>query len=248
MMRAERFTGLEGSSMSYRADFATADPANAPLDPPIMIGADPFFWAAILLMIAAAAFAGYSLGAHSRGRRDDAAKAIWKAIRDAAQSAMKADDNALKERAGALSKVIQHRLGKTLTLAGGLSGRIKKLDDAIAGRGPVQTGPVSEAPAKSGEGGRNAAAQGEPGQGGGGGGGGGAAAAASVTVVTIGGPSAPVQPSPSPPSVRDLTHREQTDALRLAVAALNEHWRDEAARVGELRASLAELSNPEPRR
>ena len=39
--------------MSYGADFAHADPANAPLDPVIMIGADPFVWGAILLIVLA---------------------------------------------------------------------------------------------------------------------------------------------------------------------------------------------------
>ncbi|HRJ65033.1 MAG TPA: hypothetical protein PLR59_11870, partial [Brevundimonas sp.] len=105
-----------------------------------MIGADPFFWGAILLLIAAALFAGYFFGARSRSHRADAAQAIWKAIHDAARSAMGADDNALKGKAEALRKVIDERLGKTLKLAGGLSARIKKLDDAIAGKGPVQPG------------------------------------------------------------------------------------------------------------
>jgi hypothetical protein len=242
--------------MSYGADFANADPANAPLDPTIMIGADPFFWGAILLLIAAALFAGYFFGARSRSHRADAALSIWKAIHDAARSAMGADDNALKGKAEALRKVIDERLGKTLKLAGGLSARIKKLDDAIAGKGPVQPGGGGHAvpQASGGHGGapgsdKGHGDSGQAGSGGGGGGGGAAAAAAaSVTVVTIGGPTptaAPSQP-PASPTVGDLSHREQTDALRLAVAAFNQHWRDEAARVGELRAAHAELSNPGP--
>ncbi|MDO9589068.1 MAG: hypothetical protein Q8R45_00455 [Brevundimonas sp.] len=236
--------------MSYGADFANADPANTPLDPVIMIGADPMFWAAILLFILAALFVGLWLGARSNSHRADAAHAIWKAIHDAARSAMGADDNALKGRAEALRKVIDERLGKTLKLAGGLSGRIKKLDDAIAGRGPIQSGGGGQTPPRAGGGHGGDTAQGESGQGGSGGGGGGggaaAAAAASVTVVTIGGPTthAPPTSPAAPPTVGDLNHREQTDALRLAVAAFNQHWRDEAARVGELRAAHAELSNP----
>ncbi len=72
-------------------------------------------------------------------------------------------------------------------------------------------------------------------------------------MVTIGGPPASPAPTtpetpnppPNPPTlVREMSHREQTDALRLAVAAFNQHWRDEGARVGELREAHAELSNP----
>lgn len=243
--------------MSYGADFANADPANAPLDPTIMIGADPFFWGAILLGILAALFLGWYFGARSRSNRPDAAHAIWKAIHDAVRSAMGADDNALKGKAEALRKVIDERLGKTLKLAGGLSARIKKLDDAIAGKGPVQPGGGGGHAGPQASGGHGGApgsdkAHGDSGQAGNGGGGGGggaaAAAAASVTVVTIGGPTPTAPPSlpPAPPPVGDLSHREQTDALRLAVAAFNQHWREEALRVGELRAAHAELSNPGP--
>ena len=242
--------------MSYGADFANADPANAPLNGPLFIGADPLVWGAILLGLAAALLLGWYLGARSNTHRADAAHAIWKAIQSAAQSAMASDDNALKGKAEALRKVIDERLGKTLKLAGGLSGRIKKLDDAIAGKGPVQPGGSSgggggggQTPQRTGGGPGGDAAQGESGHGGNGGGGGGggaaAAAAASVTVVTIGGPVATAPtPPPPPPTIGDLSHREQTDALRLAVAAFNQHWRDEGARVGELRAAHAELSNP----
>ena len=242
--------------MSYGADFANADPANAPLNGPLFIGADPFFWGAILLGLIAALLLGWYLGARSNNSRADAAHAIWKDVHDSARSAMGADDNALKGRAEALRKVIDERLGKTLKLAGGLSGRIKKLDDAIAGKGPVQPGGGGgggggQTPPRAGGGHGGDAAQGESGHGGSGGGGGGggggaaAAAASSVTVVTIGGPvTATPTPQPTPPTIGDLNHREQTDALRLAVAAFNQHWRDEAARVGELRDAHAELSNP----
>ena len=244
--------------MSYGADFANADPAGAPLDPTILIGADPFFWGAILLGLIAALLLGWYLGARSSSGRGDAAHPIWEAISDAALAAMAADDNALKGRAEALRKVIEQRLGKTLKLVGGLSGRIKKLDGAIAGRGPVAPashgGQPSRAPGGTGGGAGGEPSAGESGQGGNGGGGGGgggaaAAAATSVTVVTIGGPTCATPPAPSPtPTVGDLNHREQTDALRLAVAAFNQHWRDETARVRELRDARAELSDPGSRR
>ena len=170
--------------MSYGADFATADPANAPLDPVIFIGAEPAFWAGILLALLAALFFGWYQGNRASRNRADAAHAIWQAIHDATRSAMGADDNALKGKAEALRKVIEERLGKTLKLAGGLSGRIKKLDDAIAGKGPVQPGGSGGQTTQSAGGGHGGGTGGDTakgesghaGHGGGGGGGGGGAA------------------------------------------------------------------------
>lgn len=235
--------------MTYRADFANTDPASAPLDPVIMIGAEPMFWAAILLLILAALFFGWWLGARSRAHRADAAHAIWKAIHDAARSAMGADDNALKGRAEALRKVVEERLGKTLKLAGGLSREVKKLDEAIAGRGPAHSGGNHGAGHGGGpapDGGRGEPAPAPTG----GGGGGGGAATANITIVTGATPEqthstgAGHGPVHDPKATRDLNQREQTDALRLAVAAFSEHWRDESARVRELREAHAELANP----
>jgi hypothetical protein len=48
--------------MAYGADFATADAANAPLDAPLMIGADPVVWGALLLGLAAALLIGWYFG------------------------------------------------------------------------------------------------------------------------------------------------------------------------------------------
>ena len=240
--------------MSYGADFANADPANAPLDPTIFIGATPFFWGAILLGLAAVLLLGWYLGAQSSSRRADAAQAIWKAIHDAARSAMGADDNALKGRAEALRRVVEARLGKTLTLAKGLSRQVKKLDDALAGRGPAHPGGGhghGHTPDHGGHG--PDGGHGEPAPSGGGGGGGGGAATANITIVTGGAPDQTHStggghgPAHDPHEMRDLTQREQTGALRLAVAAFNQHWREESLRVGELRAAHAELSNPGPR-
>ena len=77
--------------MSYSDDFAGVDSAGAPLDPTIMIGADPMFWGAIGLALVVAALVGWLIGAGSRSKRTDAAHAIWEAIDDAAKAAMKAD-------------------------------------------------------------------------------------------------------------------------------------------------------------
>ncbi|MDZ4392803.1 hypothetical protein [Cypionkella sp.] len=236
--------------MSYGADFANADPANAPLDAPLFIGADSFVWGAILLALAAALLLGWYLGAQSRDRRGDAAHAIWEAISDAARSAMAADDNALKGRAEHLLKVVENRLGKTLGLARGLSGRVGKLKDAVDGKGPADG---------HGHGGGHGAGHG-----------GGHTpthdahaahevhAAPAVTIVNVNantnsGATAHAADHHPPahdgkPEKRDLNSREQTDALRLAVAAFNQHWRDEASRVRELRQARAELSDPGPPR
>ena len=72
-----------------------------------------------------------------------------------------------------------------------------------------------------------------------------------MTIVNVNAgaaPHAPAEPHPpahdAKPEKRDLNHREQTDALRLAVAHFTQHWRDESARVRELRDAHAELSNP----
>ena len=236
--------------MSYGADFANADPANAPLDAPLFIGADTFTWGAILLALAAALLLGWYLGARSKSDGPDAAQAIWEAINDAARSAMIVDDNALRGRAEHLLKVVEARLGKTLTLAKGLSGRVAKLKDAVDGKGPAEA---------HGHGGGHG---GGHGHGGGGHGGGHDAPAAhdvhaspAVTIVNVnagaishaGGDHHPPAPE-AKPEKRDLNRREQTDALRLEVAHFAEHWRDEGARVRELRQARAELSNPGPPR
>lgn len=229
--------------MSYGADFATADPANAPLDAPLFIGADPFVWGAILLGLAAALLAGYFFGARSDTHRADAAHAIWKAVHDAARSAMGADDNALKGKAEALLKVVDGRLGRTLTLVGGLSESIGEMREAVHGRRPSDHHNHGGGHDHGHDAGHGAPGHGHetpagheahP------------AAVPAVTIVNVNagitGGHAPDKPHGT--AAGGLTVREQTNALRLAVAAFNQHWRDESARVAELRAAHAELSNP----
>ncbi|MDP1911942.1 hypothetical protein [Brevundimonas sp.] len=234
--------------MSYGADFANADPANAPLDGPLFIGADPFFWGAILLGLVAALMLGWYLGARSSSRRGDAAHAIWEAINDAARSAMAVDDNALRGRAEHLQKVIQARLGKTLGLAKGMSRQISRLKDAVDGKALAE----AHGHGGHGHGGGHGAAIHSPAH---------DAPAAhdvhaspAVTIVNVnaaatGNTTGDHPPSPDArPEMRDLNRREQTDALRLAVAHFAEHWREEGARVRELRDAHAELGNPGPPR
>jgi hypothetical protein len=117
--------------MSYGDDFASVDTAGAPLDPVIMIGADPMFWGAILLALLVAAMVGWLLGGGSRPRRDDAAGPIWDAVDEAAKLAMHADSEALPARAAELHRVLRARLGRTLTFGGELSGCVDALDRAL---------------------------------------------------------------------------------------------------------------------
>lgn len=220
--------------MSYGADFATADPANAPLDAPLFIGADPMLWGALAIGLVAAFLIGWALGARSNANKGDAAQAIWEAVEDAAKDAMKADDDHLKGRAQQLLKVIKAHLGKTLVLSRGLSGTVGKLQDAVNGKGRADGHGHGHAPGhghdpnKPGEGHDPHPTPGP--------------------VVTVNVGTSPAHASDHGHAAggdagkRDLNTREQTDALRLAVAGFNEHWRHEAERVEEMRAARAELA------
>ncbi|GAA0649918.1 hypothetical protein [Brevundimonas lenta] len=235
--------------MSYGADFATADPANAPLDAPILLGADPVLWVAGLLILLAALMAGYWYGARSRRDEGDATPAIWKVIDKAAKDAMKADDNALKARAEDLLGVIKRRLGHTIAFVSdsGLADSVSALRAAVAGRRHAPHGHGHDHDHghdehhdhgdDHGHGDHDDAHHDSASAAS-------AAAAGNITIVNV-APAAPAKADkPEKPGAqpRDMTAREQTDALRLAVAAFNQHWRDERARVGEMRAALAELS------
>lgn len=233
--------------MSYGDDFAGADPAAAPLDPTIMIGADPFFWGAVGLALAVAVLIGWLIGAGSRSKRTDAAAAIWEAVDDAAKTAMKADTDALPAHAAELQRVLRARLGKTLAFGKELNKRAGALDTALKGEAPEKTHPHPAAPAAAHDEahGHGAHGAGDPAHGAA------PSAAASVTIVSVHAPSAPHPPHPPHPpehGERSMSTKERNDALRLAVAAFNDHWRHRSAREGEMRAIVAELSDPGPRR
>lgn len=227
--------------MSYSDDFATVDTAGAPLDPTIMIGADPMVWGAILLGFLAAGLVGWLIGHNARSSRADAAHAIWLAIDDAARAAMKADTEALPARASELQRVLHARLGKTLAFGGALGKRARALDTALKGevedKGRHHAG---HAPRSDAAHGHDSHGGGESGHA--------AAAAASVTIVSVHAPSAPAHPPASDHGKRPMSTKERNDALRLAVADFNDHWRHRSAREGEMRAVVAELCNPGPPR
>lgn len=230
--------------MSYGADFATADPANAPLDAPILLGADPVMAVAGLLLLLAALLLGWFLGARARSTTGDATAEIWKAVDKAAKEAMKADDNALRGKAAHLSDVIQSRLGKTLALSAGEDGLVRPVEAlraALAGRRAEAHDDHDHDDAHDADhhhdhadGHDHPHGHAAP-----------PATAGAVTIVNVipgAAPSPAGKPGHSPHGRKELTAREQIVALRLAVAAFNEHWRHETRRVRAMQAALAELS------
>ncbi|NJC41237.1 hypothetical protein GGQ87_001495 [Brevundimonas alba] len=228
--------------MSYGPDFATADAANAPLDAPLLIGADPMIWGAILLALVVAAMIGWLMGSGSRSRKGDAAPGIWEAVDDAAKNAMKADTDSLPARAAELQRVVKARLGCTLAFGGDLNRCMKSLDEALKGEVDEKAHAGGHSPAPHGETPHDHDGQGQdhapaPAQ---------ANVTISVHAPTTGAGHAPHQPHHSPK--RPMTTQERNDALRLAVAAFNDYWRHRSARQGEMRAIVAELSDPGPRR
>lgn len=221
--------------MSYSDDFATVDTAGAPLDPDVMIGADPMVWGAILLALLVAAMVGWLIGQGGRSKRSDAAQAIWLAIDDAAKAAMKADTEALPARASELQRVLKARLGKTRAFGGELGKRADALAAALNGEsrdnGHHHPGPPTGSDAGDGHDGHGAVPSN----------------AASVTIVSVHAP-APAHPHAPEHGRRPMSTKERNDALRLAVADFNDYWRHRSARVGEMRAVVAELCNPGPPR
>lgn len=221
-------------STNYPADFP-AERAFDPVQPEVFLWVDPLIIGALLLAALAIGLFGWWLGRNQASHDPDAAEDIWKAIDDAAKAAMKADNHAIPGKAQALRDVIDKKLGRTLKLAGGL--KLKALDEALKGRGPADGHGHSHAAAHGGHGSHPPAEGGD-------GHGGSPAAAANVTIVTVTPPAVAPHAGHAPhhPEHRDLTADERNDALRLAVAAINEHWRHKADRIAAIRAAHAELS------
>lgn len=224
--------------MAYGADFATADAANAPLDAPMMIGADPVIWGALLLGLAAALLIGWFFGQGSRSARIDAADSIWEEIDDAAKEAMKADGDSLPAKASALLRTIDRRLGKTLALAGGASKIIKALKKALDGEpGNKPHGDHGHDAGHDDKHGHHDAPT--PATGG-------------VTVIVNNGKAEDHKGVDDHhgdhEAKKPLSVQERNDALRVAIGHFNDHWGLRRERVRELRAAHAELSNPGPKR
>lgn len=224
--------------MAYGADFATADAANAPLDAPLMIGADPMVWGALLLGLAAALLIGWYFGQNGKASRPEAAESIWEEIDDAAKDAMKANADTLSAESSVLLRTIERRLGKTLGVAGGAGRITKALKKALDGE-------PAEKP--HGDHGHGAAHEDKHG-----GHDASPAAAAGVTVIVNNGQGDHHKGADDHHGDHDakkpLTIQERNDALRVAIGHFNDHWGQRRERVRELRAAHAELSNPGPKR
>lgn len=222
--------------MAYGADFATADAANAPLDAPLMIGADPALWGALLLGLAAALLVGWYFGQNGRGSRPDAVESIWEDIDDAAKDAMRADGDTLPAKASALLRTIDRRLGKTLGLAGGAGKITKALDKALKGESVDKS---------HGDHGHDSGPDEKPGHH--------DAAPAPVGGVTVivnadQGHKPAGGAHDEHGTKKSLSVQDRNDALRVAIGHFNDHWGLRRERVRELRAAHAELSNPGPKR
>ncbi len=219
--------------MSYGADFANADPANAPLDAPIMIGANPALWGAILLALAAALLIGWYFGQRAGRSRGDAADSIWEEIDTAAKEAMKADGDSLPAQAAALRRTIDRRLGKTLGLAGGAGKAIKALDLGLKGEAAE---PPHTPPGSHGHGAGHGEKPGHPEPG--------PAPVGAVTVIvnTDNSHTGGHDSHGTHEGKKGLSVQERNDALRVAVGNFNDYWGLRQKRVRDLRDAHAELS------
>lgn len=221
--------------MAYGADFATADAANAPLDGPMMIGADPVLWGALLLGLAAAFLIGWYFGQNGKRSRPEVAESIWEEIDAAAKDAMKADGDSLPARASALLRTIDRRLGKTLGMAGDAGKFTKALDKALKGEAAGQ--PHGEHGHDAGHDAKSGHHDAAP------------APIGGVTVIVNAdqGHKPAGEAHGNEGAKKPLGIQERNDALRVAIGHFNDHWGLRRERVRELRAAHAELSTPGPR-
>lgn len=226
--------------MHYDADFAGADPANAPLDAPLFIGADPMLWLVLLGAVAVAALLGWQLGRGASRTGGDAAERIWDDVHDAIRDAMKSSSHDLPGQVDRLKRLIDSRLGRTLKLAGGIAGPLKAMTAALDGAAPPKHG---HKPAEPGyQAGRSEnTAHGDGGHG--------AAAPAPVATATINILTGPAHDHGHAKPDHDhadekkpLGIKERNAVLRAALDELHDHWAARKARIDEMRGAWDELS------
>jgi hypothetical protein len=218
--------------MQYEADFAGTD--GVPMDH-VIFGAEPTFWLIFLLFVALAAWGGWAWGQREASSRPEAVESIWSAIDKALREAMQAHDGVLLGKAQEVLRVIDTRLGRTLKVAEGLAGPLKALREAVNGAVARPPGhghaaspaePAGQDPAEPAAPTATTSAS---------------ASSGTVTIVNVGAAAQPGGDSHAahPPAP---SHREQLDRMRLAIAALNQHWRARDGRIAELRDAHDELS------
>lgn len=240
-------------------DFRAAEAFYEPSSPDLWLSLSPALVLALALLGLAAFLGGLWLG-NRRRPAEDATADIWKAIDTACQAAMKANSDALPDKARALQRAFEDRLGPVLLLSNGLTKPIKELDEALKAR--IAVDPA----AKPGHGhGDHSHGHGH------------AALPAAVTVVSNShvvikdGRAAQTPPDGKPdahdadshgagtpkgghdaakphdpPKMRDMTVEERADALRRAVSRVNDHWCQKAVRLAELRAARRALIRTAP--
>lgn len=223
---------------NYPADFS-AGADLAPVEPTLMLGLPPLLLALLLIVAFGFLALGWALG-RLRPTEEDTAPGLWKAIDTPLQTAMKANSDHLPGAARTVKSVIEARLGPVLTLAGGLSGSLHQIAEAL-GDGHGGHGHGHDDHGHDADHASHDAAHGDahdshdaphPGH-----------AASGVTVIQTGtvvltppapGKSKPPQPTPTP--------ADRLATLRQAVVALNDHWCRKDERLADLRAARRALN------
>ena len=231
--------------MSYAQDFQPAEAVFTPVSDGLILDVPPLVLGSGLLLLILAGYAGWMLAQRRQPTSASAAAAIWKDIDEAIRAAMTAHSDSLRDKARALTRTIETRLGRTLTLTGGLTG-LEKLDAAL-----------DEAPHDHAHGGAHGGAHADAHH---------DAHApghpvghdddhethdveASGSTVVIERARHVVIHAPAPTPAHDKpkplpTEAERRQAIRQAVSDLNDHWRLKEARIAEIEAAHRELSAP----
>jgi len=257
----------------YPSDFNAAESVYAPVEDTLFLGLPPLLAALLVLLLLAVAAGAYMMGRrnqeHSGGSdADKAPTEIYEVILRYASAARAASSNELKQKAEVLDRKIDEYLGPVIVVGKDLGGLVKALKQA--GEGKVEEPAKAETRPDPEPGHKTCGCGGAGTPHGctcGGGHGhpaqtqpvsinqiyiGGAPVAHSVGHDTVAHESAPPksdkpEAKPEPKTVkRDMSHREQVDALDKAVRAFNDHWLDRDTRIGELKAARAALNRRPP--
>jgi hypothetical protein len=224
--------------MNYSQDFPPAADVYSPLPDQLALGLPPLLLGLMILVLLAAGLAGWVLGHRRQTPGSSDGAAIWKAIDDDIRAAMTAHSDGLRDKATALSRTVEARLGRTLALTGGLKA-FSALKTAL--KDPEPAAHASD------HGVSNAAAPSHD-----------ADHATNkhdtelhLAAVVIERASQVVIHSPPPPTgaasgghepPKPPTEAEQRDAIRKALSELNDWWRLKDARIAEIEAVHRELS------